>query len=160
MPVSKIDLKNIDLIVYDFDGVMTDNKVLVFEDGQEAVFCNRADGLAIGEIKKRKVPQVILSTETNKVVKVRAQKLGIEVVCGVADKKVVLVNYCKERGYHLNKTLYIGNDLNDLEAMQAVGHPFAPEDASEAVKNTAEAIIPRKGGDGVIRELFETVLEF
>jgi len=59
----RIKLENIDLIVYDFDGVMTNNKVLVFEDGKEAVYCDRSDGLAIAKIKDLSVSQVIISTE-------------------------------------------------------------------------------------------------
>lgn len=72
--LKKINIKSIDLIIYDFDGVMTDNRVLINEEGKESVFCNRSDGLAISRIKQIKIPQIIISTETNKVVEVRARK--------------------------------------------------------------------------------------
>ena len=70
-------MKKINLIVYDFDGVMTDNKVFVDQKGREMVQVNRADGLGISEIKKLGIEQIIVSTENNPVVSVRAIKLGI-----------------------------------------------------------------------------------
>ncbi len=156
----RIDVKNIDLIVYDFDGVMTDNRVLVLENGKEAVFCNRADGLAIEKIKNLGIPQIILSTEKNKVVEVRAKKLGIEVIHSVSDKRSVIIDWCKKRDCDLDRILYIGNDVNDLEAMKLVGYPIAPQDASSTVKEIAKAVLNKKGGEGVIKDLFENMLSF
>lgn len=155
----KINLKNIQLIVYDFDGVMTDNKVLVFQDGREAVFCDRSDGLAISKIKKMRISQMIISTETNEVVKARAKKLGIPILHSINNKKEVLKKYCQKKRINLSKVIYIGNDINDLEAMKIVGHPIAPSDASREVKKIAKIITKAKGGEGVIRELLGGILE-
>jgi YrbI family 3-deoxy-D-manno-octulosonate 8-phosphate phosphatase len=151
-------LKDIDLIVYDFDGVMTDNRVLVYENGKEAVFCNRSDGLAIQKIKKLKIPQIILTTEKNNVVKVRAEKLSIKVIDNVHNKKIILTEYCKMNNYKFKKVIYIGNDINDLEAMKAVGYPIAPKNANIAVKKIAKLILSTKGGDGVVRELYDRLI--
>lgn len=156
--VSLIRGRQVDLIVYDFDGVMTDNKVLVFEDGREAVFCNRSDGLAIQKIKKMGIPQVILSTEKNKVVEARAKKLNIEVIQGVNDKKSALTAYCKKKKYDMKKVVYIGNDINDLEVMKSVGYPLAPLDADEKIKGVARVVIKKKGAEGVVREFFRVLL--
>lgn len=150
---------DIDLIVYDFDGVMTDNKVLVLEDGREGVFCNRSDGLAVQKIKNIGIKQIILSTEQNDVVKLRAQKLKIESISGVDDKKTILINYCNEKNIDLKKVIYIGNDINDLEAMKLVGYPIVPQDANEKVKAISKIIIEKNGGEGVIRIFFETILK-
>jgi len=155
---ARINIKDIQLIVYDFDGVMTDNKVIISEDGREAVFCNRADGLAIQKIKELGIPQIILSTEENQVVKARAKKLNIEVAHGITDKKIVLIDYCKKRNYDLKKVLYIGNDLNDLEVMKLVGYPIAPIDAVKEIKEIAKIITKARGGKGVIRELLSVCL--
>ena len=157
--MQKLSIRDIDLIVYDFDGVMTDNKVLVSEDGKETVYCHRSDGLAISMIKDLGVPQVIISTEKNAVVQVRAQKLGIEVIHDVKDKKSCLIDYCNKNGFSLQKIVYIGNDINDYEAMAIVGFPLAPLDASRKVKDIAKMIIERNGGDGVIKEFFEVILD-
>lgn len=153
--MSKKMIKNIEMMVYDFDGVMTDNRVLITEDGKEAVFVNRADGLAVSAIRKMGIKQIIISTEKNKVVKVRADKLKIGVIQSVDDKKKVLSKYLKLRRINPENVVYIGNDLNDLPAMQIVGWPIAPADACREVKSIAKIVLGKKGGQGIIRELFD-----
>jgi 3-deoxy-D-manno-octulosonate 8-phosphate phosphatase (KDO 8-P phosphatase) len=150
----KISFKDIDLIVYDFDGVLTDNRVLVLEDGREGVFCSRSDGLAIGMLKQEGVRQVIISTETNPVVSARAHKLGIEVLQDILDKKSALEQFCQEQGLDPNRVVFIGNDLNDVEAMKSVGFALCPQDAAQEVRDIAHQVIPRWGGDGVVREFW------
>jgi YrbI family 3-deoxy-D-manno-octulosonate 8-phosphate phosphatase len=149
----RIDTKNIDLIVYDFDGVMTDNRVVIFQDGREAVLVNRSDGLGVDFIRGKGITQLILSTETNSVVRARAAKLRIKQISACADKKKALLNYCKKRNYNMKKVIYVGNDLNDLEVMKSVGMPVAPADAHRQIKAVAKLITKSKGGQGVIREL-------
>lgn len=144
---------DIDLIVYDFDGVMTNNRVYVFEDGREAVQVNRADGLGVNMIRSIGIPQIILSTETNPVVAARATKLGVECLQGIDAKDEALEQYCAKHGYQLEGVLYVGNDLNDLAAMQIVGFPVAPADAHAQILLTSKLILETKGGDGVVREL-------
>lgn len=164
MKTSKLPVraKDVDLIVYDFDGVMTDNRVLVFQDGTEAVIVNRADGLGVSLIRDLGIPQLILSTETNPVVKARADKLRLEVIASCADKGRTLKEYCAQKGYLLSRVMYIGNDLNDFEVMKIVGFPVAPADAHPDIKSLAKLITKAKGGEGVIRELsdFFTVTTF
>ena len=149
---------NIDLIVYDFDGVMTDNCVLVFQDGTEAVFANRADGWGIGQLRKAGFRQIILSTETNPVVSTRAKKLQIEVLQGKDDKARDLSDYCQYQGIDLAKVLYVGNDVNDLDVMRIVGYPVAPADAHPKVLAIAKHVTQARGGEGVIKEISEILL--
>ena len=146
-------LNNIKLIVYDFDGVMTDNRVIVSEDGMESVIVSRADGLGVNIIKEMEIPQMILSTETNPVVSLRAKKLGIPVLQGVDDKMTVLLNYCKSNNFNPKGVLYIGNDVNDEGVMKAVGYTVAPADAHHSIKSLAQMVLDTKGGQGVVREL-------
>jgi len=148
-----ISLADIDLIVYDFDGVMTDNRVIVFQDGTEAVIANRADGLGVDFFRTLGTPQLILSTETNPVVKARADKLKLGVISSCSDKEKALRTYCKGNGYALKKVLYVGNDINDVEAMKIVGFPVAPADAHAKVKAIAKLVTEAKGGEGVVKEL-------
>jgi YrbI family 3-deoxy-D-manno-octulosonate 8-phosphate phosphatase len=143
----------IDLIAYDFDGVMTNNSVIVSEEGLESVIVNRSDGLAVGIIKSRNIPQLILSKERNKIVSARASKLGISVLQGIDDKKKILLDYCSRNSLDLNKVIFVGNDLNDVPVMSVVGYPMAPQDAYPEVKKVAKFIIPAAGGTGVVREL-------
>ena len=153
--LDKIDIKEIDLIIYDFDGVMTNNQVLVGEDGKESVFCNRSDGLAISKIKEMELSQIIISTETNKVVEKRAAKLKIPVIQSADNKKELIIEYCQEQGLDLKRVIYVGNDINDLEAMKLVGYPIAPSDTGKELKNIARIVTKTKGGEGVIRELLD-----
>jgi YrbI family 3-deoxy-D-manno-octulosonate 8-phosphate phosphatase len=154
----RLNAKNIDLIVYDFDGVMTDNRVIVFQDGAEAVVVNRADGLGVDLIRSLRIPQLILTTESNPVVKARALKLRLEVIASCKDKKNAVRHYCKRNDYKLRKVVYVGNDLNDLEVMKIVGFPVAPADAHPMIKAAAKLITKAKGGEGVIRELSGLVI--
>ncbi|MFA5920956.1 MAG: acylneuraminate cytidylyltransferase [Methylococcaceae bacterium] len=148
----------IDLIVYDFDGVMTDNRVLTLPDGTEAVFANRADGWGIGQLRKAGFRQIILSTETNSVVSARAKKLQIEVLQGRDDKARDLSNYCQSQGIDLANVLYVGNDVNDLDVMRLVGYPVAPADAHPKVLAIARHVTKARGGEGVIKEISEILL--
>lgn len=152
---AKISINDVDLIAYDFDGVMTDNKVIISESGKEYVVVNRSDGLAISKIKEMGIPQLILSAETNNIVKIRARKLNIPVLSGVKDKKKVIISYCNKKNFDLKKVIFVGNDISDTEVMKIVGYPIAPQDAYKIVKGKAAMITKAKGGEGVIRELYD-----
>jgi len=150
-----IKLSELDLLVYDCDGVLTDNRVWLSEDGKETVAFNRSDGLAINYLRKKGVKQIILSTEVNPVVRKRAEKLHIECINGVEDKLEMLKKYLTEKNMMISKVLYVGNDINDLEVMQQVGIPIAPADAHHSIRQIARIITHTKGGEGVIREIYD-----
>ena len=101
-------IKGIELIIYDFDGVMTDNRVLVDENGEEAVFVHRGDGLAIAAMKKAGIKQVIISTEKNRVVTARAKKLKIDVIQGVNDKKTLTLKFVRSKKIDPKNVVYVG----------------------------------------------------
>jgi len=138
---------------------MTDNRVLVFQDGTEAVFVNRADGWAVAQLRKAGFRQIILSTETNQVVSARAQKLQVEVLQSCNDKAQELISFCQSNEIDLMKVLYVGNDVNDLGAMRLVGFPMAPSDSHPEVLKIAKHVIRAYGGDGVIKELSDLLLK-
>ena len=145
------------MIVYDFDGVMTNNKVYLDETGKELVQVNRADGLGISEIKKLGIKQIILSTEKNTVVSARASKLGIPCLQGIEDKESALLNFCNKNAIDLKDTAYVGNDVNDLQAMEIAGYTFCPADAHNSIKKIVDYILETKGGNGIIRELYDLI---
>ena len=150
--------KNIELVVYDFDGVMTNNKVIIDQFGNESVIVNRSDGLAIAEIRKIGIKQLLLSTEENPVVQKRAKKLGIICINGLDDKKKTLQKYLSNNNIDRKKVVFIGNDINDLKVMKYVGIPIAPADAHPEIKKIARIITKAKGGDGVVREIFDILI--
>ena len=153
-------MKNkIKLIVYDFDGVMTDNKVYIDQNGTEIVQVNRADGLGVAEIKEMGIKQIIISTEKNPVVSERAIKLDIYCLQDINNKKDALTEYCKKNDIDLKKVAYVGNDINDKDAMAIVDFSFCPADAHETIKEISDHVFKRNGGDGVIRELLDLIKE-
>ena len=151
----KNHLKKIKLIVYDFDGVMTNNKVYMDQNGNETVQVNRADGLGVAEIKKLGIQQIIISTEQNSVVSARAHKLDIPCLQGIMNKKDALLSYCQKIDININQAAYVGNDVNDKNAMETVAFTFCPADAHDSIKRISDHVFEKKGGDGVIRELFD-----
>jgi 3-deoxy-D-manno-octulosonate 8-phosphate phosphatase (KDO 8-P phosphatase) len=147
------------LIAYDFDGVMTDNKVFVDQLGNEMVQVSRADGLGVSEIRKLGIEQMILSTETNPVVSARAEKLGLFCLQGIDNKAQALTDYCKNHQLELRDVAYVGNDINDLEVMKLVGTTFCPSDAHVSIKEISQYILASKGGEGVSREIFDKLTQ-
>lgn len=149
------------LIVYDFDGVMTDNRVLVDENGKEAVFVHRGDGYGVRMIKdKFKIPQIILSTEKNPIVVRRAEKLNIPVIHNAGDSKSeILTKYCLNGGYDIKTAMYIGNDLNDLDAMKLCGYCCCPADAEAEILSISDFCFSAEGGHGIVRELYRLLTE-
>lgn len=155
-------ISGISAIFYDCDGVLTDNRVLVTEQGIESVFFNRSDGLAIAEFLKLGIHQAIISTETNNVVERRAEKLKIPVMHKLdtqsLDKGTVLQNYASQYNISLVNSIFIGNDINDLPALKLVGYPCCPADAEIEVRSFCESqngwVSTKPGGYGVVRELY------
>lgn len=149
----------ITLLIFDFDGVFTDNHVYVDEQGREMVRCSRADGLGIALLRGKKIPMLILSTEENPVVSARAAKMKLEAVQGCQDKAAFLQRHAAAHALDLGAVLYVGNDVNDLPAMRLVGFPICPADAHPEVKETARLVLSRPGGSGAVRELCDLLLE-
>lgn len=158
--MQKIPISKIDVIIFDFDGVLTDNKVLISEDGTEAVFCNRSDGLAFDYLRNLKVPVYIMSSESNSVVLARAKKLNVPVFNSVGNKGELLIKLCREKKYNLSKVMFVGNDINDLSAMMKVGISVAVADSHKKVLELADIKLSKIGGSGIVREIIEEIISF
>lgn len=150
----------IDLVVLDFDGVMTDNKVDVDETGRESVRCNRADGLGISRLRDAGVPIVVISTEANPVVEARCKKLGLTSLQGVLDKAKVLKEYLRANHISPEFIAYVGNDVNDLECMRMAGLPVAVADAHPEVLAAARLILSKRGGDAAVRDFCDRLISW
>jgi YrbI family 3-deoxy-D-manno-octulosonate 8-phosphate phosphatase len=150
---SRADLEPIRLLVLDFDGVMTDNRVLVRQDGTEAVWCHRGDGWGIGRLKEKGMMIVVISTEANPVVEARCRKLNLDFVQGCDDKLAALKRVVEQHHLTPDQVAYVGNDLNDLECMRWVGVPIAVADAMPEIHSVARLVTVRPGGYGAVREV-------
>ena len=151
-------LQSVRLVVFDFDGVFTDNTVYVSQDGTESVRCWRGDGLGLTRLRQAGVETVILSTETNPVVAARSRKLSIRAVQGCDDKLTALRALARELGVELDQVAYVGNDVNDLECLQAVGLPIVVQDAHADVQALARIRTTMPGGRGAVREVCDLLV--
>lgn len=150
--------KNVELVVMDFDGVMTDDCVIVDQNGIESVRCSRADGMGIRLLRESGMKIVVLSSERNPVVMTRCKKLNLECIHGVLKKGDILENYLKEKEINPQNVIYVGNDINDLPCFSLVGCAVVPADAHNVVKNAADIVLLHNGGEGAVRELCDMLL--
>lgn len=145
-------------IVFDFDGVFTDDRVLVDEHGTESVRCSRRDGMGIEMLRNAGIPMIVISKERNTVVARRCEKLHLEYRQGHDSKIGALHTWIGDHGLDSAQVIYVGNDVNDLECMAAVGCAVAPADAHPRALEAANVILDAGGGNGAIRELADAIL--
>lgn len=150
-------LASLELIAFDFDGVFTDNMVYVSQDGVESVRCWRSDGLGLSRITALKVPVVVVSTEVNPVVSARCRKLKLACRQGVSDKAEAMLSICAEAGADPKRTMFVGNDVNDISAFKTVGVPVAVADAYPEVFQHVVYRTLARGGHGAVREICDLV---
>ncbi len=151
---SKISNSKLPKIIFtDFDGCLTDDRVWLNQDGEEFVAANRKDGLAVKRLKNLGVQVVIASTEANKVVSARGNKMGVEVLQGLADKAESIDQYLKQKNLSWNEVWYIGNDVNDLGAVEKANLSICPADAVKKVRKTVDIVLKTNGGRGILSEI-------
>lgn len=148
----------IDAVVLDFDGTQTDDSAQVGSDGSEQVRVHRGDGLGIAALRRAGIPVLILSSEVNPVVRARARKLSVPVIHGVADKGMVLRDWCSTERIDPARVLYAGNDVNDLGCFEVVGWPVAVASAHPVVRDAARLVTTVPGGHGAVREIASWIL--
>lgn len=152
------DFACIRLLVLDFDGVMSNNQVLVLQDGTEGVLCNRSDGMGLEMLRKRGVAAMVISKEVNPVVAARCRKLKLECHQGVDDKLPTLQKLANEKELTREQIAYVGNDINDLECMGWVGLPIAVADAYPQCIAAARLTTGARGGWGAVREVCDRLI--
>jgi N-acylneuraminate cytidylyltransferase len=151
---SKIRTSKVPKILFtDFDGCLTDDRVWLNQEGEEFVAANRKDGLAVKRLRNLGVQVVIASTETNKVVLARGNKMGVEVLQGLADKAEAIEQCLKQKNLSWSDVWYIGNDVNDLEAIERAYLSICPADAVKKVRKTVDIVLKTNGGRGILSEI-------
>lgn len=152
--------RKIKLFAVDVDGVLTDVGMYYSEQGGVLKKFNTRDGMGIELLRGKGIILAIITQEDSKIVLKRAEKLRVEeVYIGVRDKLQAIKDLARKYNLSLDKVAYIGNDINDLAALEKVGLSFAPSDAIPDVKQVARQVLSRKGGDGAVREAVDFVLE-
>lgn len=155
--ISQELLASVRLIAFDFDGVFTDNTVVVKQDGIESVRCWRSDGLGLSRLRDVGVQTFIISTEANPVVTARANKLKMACKQGVEDKAAAILDTCRELGIAPAQAMFVGNDINDIPAFKSVGLPVAVADAYPEVYPHILLRTVKPGGFGAVREICDLV---
>ncbi len=146
-------------VVFDFDGVFTDDGVLVTQQGDEAVMCSRRDGMGIELLRKSGILMCVISKEQVPIVMHRCEKLQLEAMHGINDKLSLLRKWLDRRGADSRNTVYVGNDVNDIECMDFVGCSVAPNDAHPAALERADIVLSAGGGKGAVRELADLICD-
>tara|TARA_Y100000385_G_C12643343_1_gene446375 strand:- start:37 stop:534 length:498 start_codon:yes stop_codon:yes gene_type:complete len=155
--LSDLNLEYIKLVAFDFDGVFTDNRVTVDENGKESVVCSREDGLGLRKLDNLDIYKCIISSEKNKLVTKRAKKLGIDCFHAVENKACTLQNLSIEKNIDLKNVLFLGNDINDIPAFKIVGFPVGVFDSNEEINQSVICYTEKKGGKGAVREVCDKI---
>jgi YrbI family 3-deoxy-D-manno-octulosonate 8-phosphate phosphatase len=151
--------EQVELVVFDFDGVMTDNRVWVDQDGREMVAANRSDSLGLSRMRLAGVEALVLSREVNPVVAARCRKMEIPYIQGERDKAKALLALLIERKIDPANVVYVGNDINDLPCFPLVGCAVAVADALPEVCAQADLVLQLRGGHGAVREICDLIYE-
>ena len=158
-------LRSIHTIAFDFDGVFTDNKVYVGQDGGEVVRCDRSDGLGMDLLRAAQARGMlraevfVLTKERNPVTEARTRKLRITCHASCDDKLDFVTRRLNDSRRAFDGLVYVGNDINDLAVMERAGFSVAPADAHERVRRIASAVLPQAGGNGFVRAFVERLLD-
>jgi N-acylneuraminate cytidylyltransferase len=150
--------EKIELLVMDFDGVLTDNRVWVDQEGREMVAANRSDSLWLSMLREKGVRVYVISKETNPVVAARCRKMNVPYIQGEDDKETALKKLLAEHGVDRAHTVYCGNDVNDLPCFPLVGWAVAVADSVPEVTRQADFVLNSPSGHGAVRELCEIIL--
>lgn len=145
-------------LVMDFDGVWTDDRVWVNQDGTESIVCSRRDGMGLERLRKAGVPMIVLSKEENPVLKSRCAKLKIPCEHGLETKIDRLNLWLDKQGLDLKQTIYVGNDINDIECLRAAGCGVSPRDSHPEALAAADLVLDADGGRGALRLLSDMIL--
>ncbi len=153
-------VKNIKLVAFDVDGVMTDGSLTFTEDGKEIKTYNAKDGLGVVMLNKAGIITSIITARNNNTVKVRAEILGItELHMGQKYKVPALEEIMKKYNLNFSEIAYMGDDLPDICVLERVGLKCCPNDAVEEVKKVCNFVSKKGGGRGAVRELCDLILD-
>ncbi|MDA7502110.1 HAD-IA family hydrolase [Chitinophagales bacterium] len=155
-----VRLQSVKTFIFDVDGVFTDGSLLIAEDGRLLRTMNARDGYSVREAVNKGYEIVIITGGNNESVKIRLEGLGVKTIfLGVHDKLSKYKALKAERNWPEGSVLYVGDDLNDYEVMQAADLAACPSDAAAEIQDMADYISPFPGGKGCVRDLVQKVLK-
>ena len=152
-------LKGVKLLSLDVDGVLTDGGLYYTDDGQQLRKFNVKDGMGLQCVRAAGVEVALISAAKSPAILRRGEFLGLgHVVVGCEDKLAALTEICEELGLDLADAAHMGDDLNDLAVLEAVGLPLSVADAVPEARAAAAFVTSRRGGDGAVREICDLIV--
>lgn len=153
-------LSDITTFIFDVDGVLAEDQLLVLSSGDMMRVMNSKDGMAIKIAIKQGFNLAIISGGTNEGVRIRLERLGVkDIYLGVSDKVEIFKKYKESKNLSSDNILYMGDDLTDYKLMNLVGLPCAPQDAVPEIKTISKYVSHKAGGKGCARDVIEQVLK-
>jgi len=151
--------KNIKLVGTDIDGVWTDARMYYSAEGDVMKSFSTYDGMGVKLLREAEIPLIIMTGEDTEIVAKRAEKLGIERVFQGEDEKLNrLKEVCSELNISLDEVAYIGDDVNDLDVLKAVGLSAMPPNSPILNQFTPDYLTTRSGGNGAFRDFVDFIL--
>jgi 3-deoxy-D-manno-octulosonate 8-phosphate phosphatase (KDO 8-P phosphatase) len=152
--------ETIDTFILDIDGVLTNNQLLIQNDGSLLRSMNIRDGYALQLAIKKNYTIIVISGGRNEGVRIRLEGLKINTIFLGIDNKLDKLNTLVNDGVvNLATSIYMGDDMPDIQCMQQVALPCAPADACHQVIEVAKYVCAKNGGDGCVREVIEKVMK-
>jgi YrbI family 3-deoxy-D-manno-octulosonate 8-phosphate phosphatase len=152
------EIEKLKVIFFDFDGVFTDNKVLVSENGEESVFCFRGDGIGLSQLFKNGFDLYVISSEVNPVVKRRCEKLKINCLNSIENKGSIIKSILKSKLLKKENAAFLGNDINDIQAFQNVSLTIGVNDRNPLIDDYISYVTHKSGGNGAVREVCDKII--
>lgn len=152
-------LQNIKLLILDVDGTLTDGGIYYDKEGHELKKFNAKDGLGIVLAQKSGIDVMFLTGRSSVIVEKRAIELKVKYLFqGIGDKAEFLDKFMNERDIPKQAVAYVGDDLNDYEAMKLAGITACPADAADEIREISNIVLTRNGGCGAVREFIDKIL--
>ena len=152
--------KNIELVITDVDGILTDGGMYYSEKGEVLKKFNTRDGMAI-KLLENGIKTILITGENSRIVKARAKKIKASgVFIGISKKELLLPKICKKYNVSNSEIAYIGDDLNDYKIMKKVGFSATPSDGIAEIKLVSDYVCKIKGGHGAFREFCDLILKY
>ena len=153
-------IKNLKILLTDVDCVLTDGGMYYTKDGDVMKKFHVRDGMAVNILKRNGIFTVLITQEKSNIVKQWAKKMNVKKIHqGIINKEKILPRICKEYRVKPEQIVYIGDDINDISLMKAVGISVAPADAWKKTRQVADFVTKATGGNGVLREVTDLILE-
>ncbi|MBQ27461.1 MAG: HAD family hydrolase [Nitrospiraceae bacterium] len=153
-------IRRVRLVAMDVDGVLTDGGMYYSDSGDEMKKFHSRDGMGIKLLQAAGIITAFVTSEQTNLVQRRGDRLKVpEIHQGTFEKKNVLSELCVKYNLGMHDVAFIGDDVNDLDALKHVGFSVAPADAVSVVKEVVDFICERNGGAGAVREMSDVILQ-